>query len=141
MGAGDNGKAFMRVACIRVAVVLAALTIPLLTSGRSPPSEAAAADCPTAPAVIQNGFLTGEDFLEQSERYQQGYAAGFVNGLMTSPFMGAWENCAKHYSECLAGTTDSQLAAVIRRWLKENPERWHEGSHIASWLAIRQMCE
>ena len=132
----------MRVACIRIVVVLAALTISLFTIDQSQPSEAMVAGCPTGTSVrIPGGFMTGAEFLEQPEPYQQGYAAGFVNGLLISPFAGAWESCVSHYARCLGGTTDVQLAAVISRWLRENPERWHEGSHIASWLAIRRMCE
>ena len=131
----------MRVARIRIVVVLAALTIPLFTVAQSPPSEAVVAGCPTERVVLPQGFLSGADFLEQPEPYQRGYAAGFVNGLFISPIAGAWESCVLNYAQCLKDTTDRQLAAVIRRWLEENPDRWHEGSHIASWLAIQRMCE
>ena len=132
----------MRVACIRIVVVLAALTISLFTIDQSQPSEAMVAGCPTGTSVrIPGGFMTGAEFLELSEPHQRGYAAGFVNGLLISPFVGARESCVAHYSRCLEGTTDVQLAAVISCWLRENPERWHDGSHIASWIAIKRMCE
>ena len=133
----------MRVACIRIVVVLAALTISLFTIDQSQPSEARVAGCQTTGTSvwIPSGFMTGAEFLELSEPHQRGYAAGFVNGLLISPFVGARESCVAHYARCLEGTTDVQLAAVISRWLRENPERWHEGSHIASWIAIQRMCE
>ena len=132
----------MRVACIRMVAVLGVLTISLFTADQSQSSESVAAGCPAGSEVrIHNGFMTGAEFLEQPEGYQRGYAAGFLNGLLISPFAGGSERCVSHYGQCLESTTDAQLAAVIRRWLNENPERWHEGSHIASWLAIRRMCE
>ena len=68
------------------------------------------------------------------------YMAGVVNGLLLSPFLGAPEARVKPLHECLIGVTPNQLATVLKKWLKENPERWHDDCHVASFSALRKMC-
>ena len=104
--------------------------------------NAAAQDgCPEGPQFVFNGFMTGQDCLDLAEgQYLDAYMAGFVNGLYISPFVGASSSCIEPIRTCLAGTTGRQLAAVMERWLRENPSRWHQPCHGLTWMAIRDMC-
>jgi hypothetical protein len=42
----------------------------------------AAAWDPTAPVVIEHGFLTGNDYLQKSETERHGYVMGLLDGLL-----------------------------------------------------------
>lgn len=90
--------------------------------------------------LIHGGFMGGEDCHRSSDDSMAMYMAGVVNGLLVSPFLGAPETRMKPLSQCLTNVTSTQLAATLKKWLKENPERWHEGCHLAAFLALRQIC-
>ena len=104
--------------------------------------NAAAQDgCPEVPVTYFFGFMTGQECLALAETgYLNGYMAGFMNGLSVSTVVGASYSCIEPINQCLGGTTDTQLAAVMEKWLRENPARWHERCNVLTWVAISEMC-
>ena len=90
---------------------------------------------------IYSGFMTGEECHRHSDASIGWYMAGVVDGLLVSPFAGAPETRIKPLNQCLTGVTSTQLSATLKKWLKEHPERWHEGCHVAAFSALKQMCE
>ena len=100
----------------------------------------AGAKCPDEPVMIGNSFLTGEDCHNLPDHELRTFVMGWHAGLMLSPIYGADQECLKPLRLCLEGKTDSQLAAVLRKWLEANPERWHEQCTIAAWVAIGKPC-
>ena len=93
-----------------------------------------------AAGALGTGFKTGTDCVRLSDNEIEAYMVGVTDGLLVSPVVGASESCILHYHKCMQGMTNYQLGAVLRKWLKENPERWHQGCNIASWRAIHEMC-
>ena len=89
---------------------------------------------------IHSGFMKGEDCYKSSDSSMASYMAGVVGGLLVSPFLGAPEARVKALHQCLIGMTTNQLAATLKKWLKENPDRWHHDCHVASFSALRKMC-
>lgn len=88
------------------------------------------------------GFITGQECLGLVETGNlKDYMVGFVNGLSVSTFVGAPFSCLKPFQECLVGRSDTQLAAVLEKWLRENPSHWHEPCNVLTWLAISDMCD
>lgn len=106
----------------------------------SPTAASEATDCPRGYQEIARGFMTGQECLEQDEAYLGLYVAGIVDGLNVSPFAGASKNCLRPFEQCLVGTTSIQLGAVVRKWLKANPDLWHGSCSVAAWVALREMC-
>lgn len=104
--------------------------------------NAAAQDgCPEGPQLFAGGFMTGQECLDLAEGgYLGAYMMGFVNGLYVSTFVGASYSCIEPINQCLLRTTDTQLAAVMEKWLRENPSRWHEQCNALTWVAIYDMC-
>ena len=90
--------------------------------------------------LIHNGFGTGQDFLGFSEAGKRGYAMGVINGYIMAPMLGAPEARVSRVGRCLENMTDVQVAAIIDKWLREHPERWHYGLHFESWMAVKSMC-
>jgi hypothetical protein len=64
------------------------------------------------------------------------YAMGAVNGMHNAPMFGAPENRTKWFDDFLAGMTNEQVAAIITKFLNDNPERWHEPLNILTYDAL-----
>ena len=122
-----------RCAMSRIIILLSVMLL-------SPTAAPEATDCPAGYREIARGFLTGQECLEQNEADLGLYVAGIVDGLHVSPFAGASKNCLRPLEQCLVGTTNTQLGAVLRKWLKANPDRWHVSCSVAAWVALREMC-
>ena len=90
--------------------------------------------------TIYNGYMTGEKCHEASENELSWHMMGVVNGLLISPFYGAPSDRMEPLSQCLREVTNKQLGAILKKWLKENPERWHEGCNIAAFQVLRRLC-
>ena len=86
--------------------------------------------------------MTGQECLDLAEAgHLSTYMMGFANGLFVSSLAGAPLSCVGSFKRrCFAGRTNSQLAAVLEKWLRENPSRWHEPCNFLTWVAISDMC-
>ena len=99
-----------------------------------------AGSCATEPVSIKFGFLTNEECRALPAGTLQFYMAGFLNGLFMSPLLGAPSECLPPFDECFVGVTSTQLEAVMRKWLDENPQRWHDRCQFGAYAAISEMC-
>lgn len=103
-------------------------------------AQSVAPGCPTQPVYVGGGFNRGEDLFHMSEGELRSTVSGFVNGLMVSTVVGADEGCMRFHENCFSGKTDSQLAAVVRQFLAENPGRWDQPAAILTVAALGGMC-
>jgi len=92
------------------------------------------------PVTIKNGFGSGEDYLKMSQSEQRAYAMGVVNGMLLAPLFGAPKNKMLQIENCLVGMTDSQVAAILAKYLRDNPGRWHETPHTPMYAALLESC-
>src|SRR5205814_2320443 len=91
--------------------------------------------------VIHNGFLNAEDYVHISERRQRDYVIGIIDGMMLAPLFGApGDGPIKPLLDCVTGMSDSQIAAIIAKFLREHPERWNESLHGVVYSAMTQSC-
>lgn len=92
------------------------------------------------PISIKNGFGTGTEFRAWSEAEKWSYAMGFVNGISMASGVGASEKEMQWFvsSFMQPGMSNSQLAAIISKYLEEHPERWHEPLNFLSYSAFRE---
>jgi len=88
--------------------------------------------------MIHNGFGTGQGYVEMSDAQKKAYAAGMVNGMLMAPLFGASKDEMKWLEAYLENMTDQQVAAIITKYLNDNPGRWHEGLHVLSFVAIKE---
>ena len=86
--------------------------------------------------LIQSGFITGNDFLTLNEYAKRKYIIGYVDGLFASPFLGAPESQLKTFKECVEDMVDTQLVAILIKYLGERPEEWRE---LMSAIAYRSL--
>jgi len=89
---------------------------------------------------IKTGLGTGEAYLNMSSREQRAYAIGVVNGMLLAPLFGAPKEKMLRIESCLVGMTDTQVAAILTKYLRENPGRWHETPHVPMYAALIETC-
>lgn len=92
------------------------------------------------PLVVHDGFITGQQFRGLPEPSKRSYAAGLVDGVLLAPLMGAPKARMKWLESCLVGMTDEQVAAIIVKFVNDNPARWHEPVHVQFFSAMRSAC-
>ena len=90
--------------------------------------------------VIHNGFITGQQFRDLPDVARKFYAAGIVDGVFLAPLFGASKPRLEWLEGCVVGMTDVQIAAIISKYLDDNPARWHQSVHAAAYSALRQSC-
>ncbi len=90
---------------------------------------------------VRSGFLTGNTFRELSDDGKAGYAMGFVNGLLMAPAFKAPRTEMRWVEECISGMADTQIAAILDKFLAENPARWHEPMNVLSHVALKASCK
>jgi hypothetical protein len=54
---------------------------------------------------------------------------GAINWFLMALMLGTPEAQVSRVGRCLENMTDVQVAAIIDKWLREHPERWHYGLH------------
>jgi hypothetical protein len=97
-----------------------------------------AADTPEV--IIDFGFLRGNSYRQLSEVMRRGYVMGIVDGFYYSPMFGAPEKEVDRLSKCLTGWSDTQVMAVVDKWLANKPARWHEPMHVLTHTALADAC-
>ena len=90
---------------------------------------------------LQTGFLTGEGFLKLSQKEKVSYAMGIVDGFLSAPMFGANAKYVDWLSECAKGKTNTQVSAILTKYLQDNPGRWDKSVQILMFEALLAECE
>ncbi len=91
---------------------------------------------------ITNGYLKAQEFLKLNEFQKTAFAWGFVDGLDVAPLLDAPED-GKFYVDlrsCLAEMPGEQVAAIIEKHVRDNPESWHKQLHTIAFNALLKAC-
>jgi len=93
------------------------------------------------PVLIKTGFITANDYLSYVPQRKRAYAIGFIDGMLVAPFFSAPKSELSWVEKCLIGMTDYQVAAILDKYLRDNPARWHESMNTLAWFAIKDGCK
>jgi len=85
---------------------------------------------------IQDGFVRGKEYLEFSQRGQCAYAAGIIDGMLLSPLSGGSKEELKWLDEGILGRSNVEIAAIIKKYLEDNPARRHESLHTIVYSTL-----
>lgn len=86
---------------------------------------------------INNGFVTGQGYLDMAEAQREAYAVGVIDGLLLAPLLG---NAARWPAPCVTGMTSRQAAAILTNELQQNPGAWHQSAHTSMYKAVLAAC-
>jgi len=60
---------------------------------------------------------------------------------LAAPVLGAPKKRLAWLEACTAGWSTQQVAAVVDKFLKDNPARWNEGMNILVYSALLDACQ
>jgi hypothetical protein len=89
---------------------------------------------------VPNGFLSSQQFVELPEERQRAYVMGYVDGIRESVMFGVDGAKVGALHECLGGMKASQIAAIITKYLREHPEKWHWDAKLTADNALLNVC-
>ena len=87
--------------------------------------------------LIHNGFGTGQDYIKMTQSQKRVYAMGAINGILLAPIFGAPKEKLQWFESYIENMTDEQIAAILSKYLQDNPGMWHDGLHILMFSAIK----
>lgn len=90
--------------------------------------------------IIHNGFETGQSYLALPLFEQMRYVEGLVDGIFLAPLFGADKERVRIIERCVAGMTNSQIAAMLRKFLDDRPELWHQEAHTLATQMFHDKC-
>ena len=89
---------------------------------------------------ISPGFFTGKDYLDMSDTEKRAYATGGINGMLVAPFFGAPEENLNWLKTCTGKMSDEQLAGIVTRYIRDQPNQLDANLNIVTFNAIREAC-
>lgn len=86
---------------------------------------------------IRIGFGTGLDYIEMNENQKQAYMMGAINGMLVSPIFGASKEKLDWLENFISGMSSMQAAAILTKFLNDNPGKWNQGLHMLTFNALK----
>lgn len=119
-----------------------ALLLALSTFALTPASLAQQGPCSAIDrkVTISKGFYTGVELNALNDHDLEMYTAGYVDALQAATMIGVTEQCRRALQTCVVGRTQSELAATVRKYLRENPDRRGGQSNALLYNAIFSQC-
>ena len=93
-----------------------------------------------AHVYIKTGFMKGNEFLALSSGEQEAYAMGLIDGMLLAPFFDAPKTKTDWLESCIAGMTDTQVVAMLKEELENNPGTLYYSVHTAMYRAMLEGC-
>ncbi|MGH8542100.1 MAG: Rap1a/Tai family immunity protein [Gammaproteobacteria bacterium] len=89
---------------------------------------------------VHEGFITGNEYQEFSDLQKRRYVIGVLDGLLLAPLLAAPNAEVEWLGRCITGMTDTQVVAIVAKYLQQNPHRWHESMHVLVYSVFVTTC-
>jgi hypothetical protein len=90
--------------------------------------------------TVSKGSYTGVELNTLDDHDLGMYAAGYVDALQAATMIGVTETCRRALQACVVGRSNFELTAMVRKYLRENPNRWEGQSNALLYNAIFSQC-
>lgn len=94
----------------------------------------------TEPVEVGQGYFKGHHLREMNDLELGTYAMGYIDALFGGNIFGMNRACVPAIEACTQGRSGHQLAAIVRKYLKESPENWHYPAHGILFNAVLRQC-
>jgi hypothetical protein len=118
-----------------IAAALAYMSAPLTCAAQLGPCSP-----PTTQVSITPGFFTGAELNLLSDDQLGIYAAGYADALQAATMIGVTEQCRRALQACVMGQGRPEFVAALRKYLRENPNRWDERSNGILYNVLFSQC-
>lgn len=92
------------------------------------------------PVYVENGFVTGQQYLSMPDVYQTVYVEGLIDGLFASTILGASTRDNHTIKLCITNMNDVQVAAILKKYANNHPEIWNQSMGTIALVALDDMC-
>jgi len=89
---------------------------------------------------ISPGFFTVIYFIDMANTEKRAYATGEINGMLVAPLFGAPEENLNWLKTCTGKMSDEQLATILTRFIREQPDQMQANLNVATFNAMRDAC-
>ena len=89
---------------------------------------------------ISSGFFSGKDYFDMSDTEKRAYVTGQINGMLVAPFFGAPEENLSWLKTCTSKMSDEDLAAILSRFLRDQPGQMQTNLNVVTFNALREAC-
>jgi hypothetical protein len=89
-------------------------------------------------------FASGQTFLGWSENQRIIYTMGLMDGFATGAVLtdDSWRLYQRELPpQCVSAMSSGQMAAIIEKYLGENPEQWDKSMSTIGWNAMQRACK
>src|ERR1044072_6738340 len=90
---------------------------------------------------ISPGFFSGKDYLDMSDTEKRAYITGEINGMLVAPLFGAPEENVAWQKTCSAKMSDEDLAAILSRFIRDQPGQMQTNLNVVTFNALREACK
>jgi len=87
------------------------------------------------------GFIKGNTYREYSDDVKAVYVMGVMDGMVIAPVFSAPKKKLAWLEACSVGMSGYQVAAIVDKYLRDNPEHWHEPTNILVYSAMLDACK
>lgn len=96
---------------------------------------------PSEPEIrkVRQCFVNGEAFLRLSEGAKVYYVMGVIDGFIGAPF-GSDEKRVEVFGQCIRQRTNTQISAILEKYLRDNPDQWHIPVPYIISMALEKVC-
>jgi hypothetical protein len=92
--------------------------------------------------TVPHGFYNGQQYLTAfSGPKDPSYAAGFIDGMLSSTTLGAPIERVQKLKDCIHGMNNGQVEAILDKFITEHPERWDESMTVLGYVAMAAACQ
>jgi hypothetical protein len=85
---------------------------------------------------VSPAFYTGWELNGLTDQELGIYAAGYVDALQAATMIGVTKACRQAVQKYLVGRSQAELTALIRKYLREHPDRLDGQSHALFYNAL-----
>ena len=85
-------------------------------------------------------FCKAEDFLQMSDKDQELYASGLMDGFLAIGFFDAPDEDVAWVTSCARGMDSKQVSAIIAKYIKDHPEWWNRSVSGNAYFALVDAC-
>jgi hypothetical protein len=89
---------------------------------------------------ISPGFFSAKDYLDMTDTEKRAYATGEINGMLVAPLFGAPDENLNWLKTCTAKMSDEQLAAILTKYIIDQPNQIQTNLNVVTFNAIRDAC-
>lgn len=88
--------------------------------------------------IVGRGFINGNNFISNTIS-KKAYVTGVIDGF----YAGQMINNDKAFywlKKCTEGMTNTQITAIVDKYLKNHPEEWHDYMNILVYKSLVDVC-